>query len=256
MPFLTIRNKSDMTTLVSISDDLSSFIGSKRVALVVDTCSVIDILRIPQRSDENVAFGIREIEAAFYLIQESAAQSGIAKIILPHPVTTEIVDNRDEGLRELKNAILSSRAKLEIFSRIHQLVGLSSTLSAPEAELSLAGKALEDLVDNLVANSLSIREDSQSVTAAFARVVSGIAPSKKGSSQQMKDCAIVEHLLAVSPRLKDAGCERTIFISSNKRDFCNEANNLKEPLSSEFLGAGIDYVQRWQAAKALALTTS
>lgn len=229
--------------------------GSKRVALVVDTCSVIDILRIPQRSDENTASGIREIEAAFYLIQESAAQSGIAKIVLPHPAMTEIGDNKNEGLRELKNAIRSARAKLEIFSRIHQLVGLPSTLSAPEAELILAGKVLEDLVDELVDNSLSIREDPTSVSAAFARVVGGIAPSKKGSNQQMKDCVIVEHLLAVSPRLKDAGCNRIIFISSNKRDFCNEAGNLKEPLSSEFWRAGIDYVQRWQAAKVLALTT-
>lgn len=238
-----------MTTPASVSDDLSPLICARKVALVIDTCSAIDILRIPQRSDENSVSGIREIEAAFQLIRDSAAPSGNTKIILPHPVSTELSDNRPEGLKELQKAIRSASAKIDIFSKIHELAGLTSTLSAPSSELTAVEDALEKLVDLLVLHSISLSESADAVTAAYARVVRGVAPARKGSNQQMKDCAIVEHLLAVAPKLKDAGCEKLIFLSANKKDFCDESNNLKEPLKTEFDYAGIEFVMLWQTAK-------
>lgn len=244
-----------MTTLASVSDDLSSLIGARKVALVLDTCSIIDILRIPQRSDDNAASGIREIEAAYQLIHDSSAPSGNSKIILPHPVSTELSDNRSEGLKELQRAIQSTSAKIDIFSKIHELTGLTSSLSAPTNELTAIENALEELVDELVLHSISLSESAEAVTAAYARVVGGVAPARKGSNQQMKDCAIVEHVLAVAPSLKAAGCEKIIFLSANKKDFCDESNNLKEPLKAQFDTAGIKYVQLWQIAKVIALAT-
>lgn len=252
---MTIRNSAEMTTPASVSDDLSSLIGGRKVALVLDTCSVIDVLRIPQRSDDNSDSGIREIEAAYHLIHDSTAPSGNSRIILPNPVLTELSDNRPEGLKELRKAIKSASAKIGIFCKIHELTGFTSSLSAPANELAAIEKALEKLLDELVLHSISLLKDPQSINAAYARVVGGVAPARKGSNQQMKDCAIVEHLLAVSPSLKAAGCEKIIFLSANKRDFCDEGNNLKEPLKSEFDTAGIEYVQLWQIAKVLALAT-
>jgi hypothetical protein len=244
-----------MMTPTSVSDDLSSLIGARKVALVIDTCSIVDILRIPQRWDDNSASGIREIEAAFQLVRDSTAPSGNTKIILPPPVSTELSDNRPEGLKELRKAIRIASAKISIFSKIHELAGIASSLSAPAGELTAVEDALEKLVDDLVLHSISLSESAEAVTAAYARVVKGVAPARKGSNQQMKDCAIVEHLLAVAPRLKAVGCEKIIFLSANKKDFCDESNNLKEPLKTEFDCAGIEYVMLWQVAKVLTLAT-
>ena len=238
-----------MIRSVSGSDDFTPIVGNRTTALVVDTCSAIDILRVPSRYSDS-SHGAREIQAASSLIEDCSNANGKSLIIFPYPVITEITDHKNDGLEELRKAIEVAKSKIGIFSEIQSVFGQPSSIRFPDNELVDAGAALERLVNDLVNNAICIEESQQAVTAAHRRVVSGTAPAKKGS-QQWKDCTIVEHILEVAPRLSEAGCQQIILISSNKNDFCDERNQLREPLASEFDKAGITYVRQWQAARGL-----
>jgi hypothetical protein len=238
-----------MIRSISGSDDLAPIVRNRRTAVIVDTCSAIDILRVPGRYADS-SHGAQEIQAASFLIEDCADATGQSLIMLPYPVITEIADHKNNGLQELRKAIEIAKTKIGLFSEIQSVFGQPSSIRFPENELVEAGAALERLFDSLVNNAICIEESQQAVSAAHRRVVAGIAPAKRGG-QQWKDCTIVEHILEIAPRLRDAGCQQIILISSNKNDFCDERNRLREPLASEFNNAGITYVRQWQAARGL-----
>jgi hypothetical protein len=227
----------------SINELVIEINKDKKPVVLHDTCSLLDIVRTPER--DNIIPGI--ISSAIDFTSKSDIW-----LIASNIVNVEWNDNIDNVISGSRNAIRNLHKKASIFkgaldhAPIVDKWAYNKLFTSYELE-----EKLKDLSKSLLNNLTFIKEDADCLTRASIRVIKTIAPASKGKDEY-KDCMIIEHYLELCRKLRDSGfSEQIVFVSSNKTDF-GSPYDIKKPLDSEFSSVQLTYVSDlYQAAQAV-----
>jgi hypothetical protein len=209
-------------------DEIAAQITAADVpVLFLDTCVLLDIIRSTDRCDPNDA---RHASELLKLISKPIPQCLLV-------ISSHVCDEWDANAPRVTEEVISHLAKMEKqSSHFHDAcealdvrVGFGR---ASYTRLGLAEK-LRDLSHMLLSEAIYIHDDDDITSRVFARLKSGIPPSKKNG--QWMDCFIIEGCLAVCRRLHASGFARKcVFCTSNTNDYCDSGKQLHSKLADEF----------------------
>lgn len=120
------------------------------------------------------------------------------------------------------------------------LMGITPPFPRPEYRLLSLAEGLHDLSRRLLDIALQLDPDHDCIFRAYGRASHYTPPSLKGG--EVKDSTIIEECLEVSRRLEAAGFPRKrVFVTSNRRDYCEAGSHLHPLLSADFAAAGLGF---------------
>lgn len=208
--------------------------------LFLDTCAILDIIRLPFRVQEpsRAKSHLAAAQDAINLISNEKL-----KIILLPNVPTEYNDNIANTKEELSKYLNTIDKSIKVLKSLQ----LSTTVTIPDNFIYSLNtiETLDNICTNILSNSIHIKESDTLVLRANTRVVRDLPPSRKGS---IKDCIIYEHCLELSRQLRDNGFTETlIFHTSNTKDFC-DSNHPKQEIKLDIDELDINFCTDWSWA--------
>lgn len=227
-------------TPISIAEVAGKIVALRRPALFLDTCALLDIIRLPAR-----ARSPRDSETLLTATLSilTKAGEGQLSLVIPPLVTSEFEKNLSNVEVEARNAVDEFRLRHGILSSIQRAAGDSVPPLGIEAETVIT--FLKDLTAELLASGTELTQDDEAARRALKRAVSSTPPSSKGTAN---DCVIYEHALQLMRAIRDAGhSQALVFLTSNTKDFCN-SGTAKEPIQSELAGVNACLCTTWNWA--------
>lgn len=216
--------------------------------LALDTCSLLDIARIPtsQRNSNNAG---RLLGLVQHLASLAAPPVPRLHLITAELVRNEWTDNQSKELDRLREHLENVDRQLEVACAVAVKLGCaidSVSLSA----LGLPSR-LQSIQIRILRNAKTIRQYKRLENDAIGRAAAEIPPSRKGS---FKDTLIYLHYIDLFKELRSAGfTRRCAFLSSNTNDFCGHGSRDPKPqILEELQPISVDYADNWfRAARVL-----
>jgi len=206
---------------------------------------LLDVLRSPHR--DGVPSGI--IEATVALSTRASATPRQAWVVAAEQM-------HHEWTEHVANVEQETRAEIDkLARRLAALRAVTQALPAgPLARVDLIPldlpTQLRAVAQGLLDCAQLISQDGARVQSAWARVRDGVPPASKGK-QEMKDCVIFEHYLALSRRLRGAGfVPALVFVSSNTTDY-GSPGHLSPFLEGDLAASLLQYVTNFAWAVTL-----
>lgn len=225
---------------ISTDEATSVLVARSCPILICDTCSFLDVIRLPARQARR-GNALTVLSAAKNALRR--AESDSLSLVIPSLVVTEWVKHAARTRDETAKHMLKVRADYEVIRAI--LGEQGGTLPS----VSFASKGLANSLRNISTGLLNVslvldREDGPSLRAV-TRSADGIAPSSKGN---INDCLLHEHMLELLRKLNEKGfSERKVFLTSNKTDFMI-GNRPKAPIDTELAGFSTVLCTAWDWA--------
>ena len=220
----------------TFSDLANRILAHPAPILLLDTCSILDITRVPVR--ENLSDVI--VSAAKELTLRTSKNPPEIWLVVSEFVKREWCDHADNLRTDLGNQIKNLDNKITPVRSAFIALGIGPPLVDPELQSLKIDHHLYNLSKNILDNSYIVIEDSVCTNKAIQRYNRREAPAVIGSSPN--DCTIIEHYLELCVLLREKSfSEKIVFISSNTNDY-REQNNLKEPLVSQFSKVSLEYM--------------
>lgn len=179
--------------------------------LMIDTCSLLDLIRAPVRGKVNV------VEGGHLLAQ--ICDRGLVTIVVTEEIEKEYKKNKPSVLADLVKFIKSTKSNVKQIQDTLAIIGppprpYDETLGCSNLEGDL-----ERLADGLLNRSIVLTHESRLFIKGYARVTQAIPPSSHGK-ESTKDCVIIEHFLSLVASLKErCYLHKTVFVTSNEDDF-------------------------------------
>jgi hypothetical protein len=212
--------------------------------LFIDTCSLLDIIRVP--SHPNVK--LSHLEGAKEAVKK--AKSNSIYLVITETVEMEYKDNLSKTCVELERYTTKFAATGEKIVNSIECVELSYNFYISGIEEIRLAAELEKIANNVIDSSLILEENQECIHSAHERTKHYQAPAQRGKSES-KDCVIIEHFLELSKRLREEGLTNPlIFITNNSSDY-GKAPNPKPPLNLEFGNLDIAYCNNLKWALSL-----
>lgn len=228
-----------MAAVNAIVSDLEK---SPKPVLLIDTCTVLDIIRTPSRRN------VWDLEGANRVVNAACDSSPTCALVVSSIVPREFSDNLEAAERELTNFLSNLDDSVKQFEIACKVVGVAFNPACTFTGTSLKDK-LKHLAKSMIDKAFVVDEEDRFGLLATKRAIEGKRPSRKGA---VKDCIITEEYLEVARRLFSQSFNYpVVFISSNTRDFCSDSKWLHPDLESEFSAANLQYCQNWRHAVAL-----
>lgn len=203
--------------------------------LLLDTCSIIDLVRVPIRQTRVDLLG-----AAQKLLARVNANPRQLWTVVNQQVVQEWQDNAFKVAGEVAAAMSVTE------DAARRLVAAARDLAPGQrvSTFSLGGLRLDSLLvarsRSLLEGAVALTDDDACLQRALGRMRSGRAPSSKGKPEY-KDCHIIEHFLELARRLRSSGFTNSIaFVSSNTEDYGKSPG--LPPLDAEFRAVQLQYV--------------
>ncbi len=211
----------------TIDQAVKVLLATPRPVLILDTCSLLDIVRAPERGEDHIVVAAQEL-------RDLSRQSHVAQYV-PDIVPREFNDNLRAARRDGEKGIEAFRATWEIAARLN-LPAPPLPVQAPPTLID----ELKSLSEELLAASVQLLRDQDAMHWAIDRVVAKLKPSSgKG---QFKDSHILGHALRLSTLLGTAFGKSRYFVSSNTSDFANpNGNDFHQDIAAAAAQAGLKY---------------
>jgi len=238
---MSTSDSHDPQTIEAVLDDLAR---ETNPILLVDTCSLLDVIRSPCRN------AVTEHLLKAVLRVEEAVDAG--RLALCAAAVT-----RDEWARNVEQVVLEvEREQRRIDDGIVRFVA-AARLAGRSAE-SREGVGILEVParvhassERLLRKTTLIAASDEIKTAAFKRLYEGTPPARRGSDG-VGDCTIFETLLALGRGLDHARVK--VFLTSNTKDFADDDGAVHPKLFSEVEAIGARIVFDWGwAAKELGI---
>jgi hypothetical protein len=238
------------TSITQVASELSR-LGAP--VLFPDTCSLVDIIRLPYRLKDTSRLE-RHLQAASR-VRVAAGQkpAGVQIVILP-PVSIEWAEHSNATVGELRVLLKDTDG---FSDRLHASAKiLGNALRSPvDFQHSLIDQDLLALSSDIRTSGTVVARDSDCTDKASTREITKTAPAVKGGAH--KDCLIVEHALQICREIRAAGSTiPCVFLTSNTSEFCavGTKNLLASPLDTEFASVSLTFTSTWEwAARELGL---
>ncbi len=213
--------------IADISTSVSSLLLRNAPVFFIDTCALLDVLRVPVRQD----IKINHLEGAKEILQKQ--QQNRISTVITTTVEKEYNDHLNDMCIELERYILKLASNNERMINSIESVGLNFEFNVHKMHEVKLSDALKQITDDIIADSYIIEKNDGCIKKAYARIETYSAPSKRGKSES-KDCVIIEHFLAIANELRNRDFQKKIvFITTNSNDY-GTVSALKPPLNIEF----------------------
>ena len=204
--------------------------------LFADTCILLDVIRTPA-GRPNCGGASRLHRNCWNCATVPPVRCTVVVASFVHGEWLVHARPEADSLREHLGRIDDEADRLHGFCG---LMGITPPFSRPEyRRLSLA-EGLHYLSRRLLDVALQLDPDHDCIFRAYGRASQYTPPSLKGG--EVKDSTIIEECLEVSRRLGAAGFPRKrVFVTSNRRDYCEAGSHLHPLLSADFTAAGLGF---------------
>lgn len=215
--------------MISISEAAQRVAFEPAPLLLLDTCSLLDVIRAPQREDDPAL----AIKAALDIVSRARDQKlwiAAAEIVKTEwedhatNVRTSLSDYIKQVDHSVRKLNLTLRALPSTATLSPKGTGELSPLSAARSgfgSLKLS-EQLIGLVETLLGSVVWLNADAEVLLAAHKRSASNLKPAGKGK-REWPDCVIIETYFALCRMLRAKGfSKKCVFVSANKTDFCAE----------------------------------
>ncbi|MBY0514352.1 MAG: hypothetical protein K2P78_10625 [Gemmataceae bacterium] len=192
-----------MSTIAQLVADIHS---APAPVIFIDTCSILDVARAPARDRAS------SVEAAEAVVRLAGTSPPGVYLLTADIVNAEWADHIQSAKDDTERAVNTCSA----VAAVHTFIRGGPAVSLP-LDLNLLSQELEARAKHLLTACQPVDRDFAAMNAALTRVVQKKKPSSKN---QIKDCHILEHCLAVVRGLRQQGFTRPFFfVSSNVEDF-------------------------------------
>lgn len=219
----------------SLAEVTSILLARSAPVLLVDTCSLVDVIRAPKRAAQLRGC----VQAAVELQRMAASAPPECSLVVGSFVIGEWIQHAEATRIELDQhrKLLDEAASdyREACDHLGIAPNAPPFLGAPGLPAALHG-----LSSDLLGNAIRLEARDETNLRAFARAARNQPPSRKGG--EIKDSTILEECLDLCRSLRGSGFARPlVYCTSNTRDYC-EAGELHEQLRSEFDPLGLAFV--------------
>jgi hypothetical protein len=216
--------------------------GEQKPVVFWDTCSLLDILRIPlpdRGHSTDVLKRIIEIK--------SKIVSGDIMSLSSELCIKEFDDHVEQCLQDIENAAKKLSRSFNIFAGfINEIPIVVPEISPVDLSMYKINNALIRIVHSIIDKTVFVREDTTFLASAHFRTTYKIPPAKKKG--EYKDCYIWATCLDV--RKESIGRNYSyIFLSSNSVDYADDSKTeFADELKNETQSAEITYCSNFQIA--------
>lgn len=214
--------------------------------LVVDTCSLLDIVRAPVFD----RISPTDILNALWILDALQTRKGCFHLVVCDWVQCEY-------RRAIEGVEQDVRQQLEkVWASHNHAAKIVAAFDAQDVELVDARKWADraisrgkQIVGDFLALAANIHASEEDERRAGLRTKEARPPSHRGKGS-MPDAVITELALRLSNEMRSGlrGSGAVVVLSSNTKDFC-EGKVLKANLQREFEASGIEYAPTWSAAR-------
>lgn len=222
--------------LISLDNAINKVKGSNLPVLFVDTCSLLDIIRIPFRESSHTNAKNQLLSAQKIV---DLASNNKLHVFFSHLISQEWSENYPNTCNELKRHINKLNNDLSILSAIQDYTPFFFNSSDFHSLLKNTSQSLLDFGWHLL-------EDNEITLKAAKRAAAYTPPARKGA---IKDCIIYEHYLYLLIELRKHNIiNNIVLLTSNKNDFCENNGTPKEPIKTELINANAKLTLDWSWA--------
>lgn len=220
--------------------------------LLLDTCALLDVIRIAGRASPNDPTPDPSLAAAAqHLLRLAQLPTPHLHLICYELVPLEWRANQPAVSRGPRTGLRQAQALLQRFNGTAATLGIPSPVYRPA---QLAERDGELVIDRLLDLSLELLAASQQLerlaaceARAVQRSISCTPPAAEGKPE-LKDCLLIEHYLALCAHLPAA--VPRLFVSSNVNDY-GRSLKLRPPLDTEFAAVNLQLVNNFAHAKSV-----
>jgi hypothetical protein len=231
--------------ICDISQAVQHIASKAQPLLLIDTCSLIDIVRVPLRGNINHS----HIQGAIDIAR--MGKSGQISLAVTNTIYNEFKTHLAPTCIELERYIQELESKNSSIISAIESVGLSYRFSINGLAKQKLPEKLSELAEDLFSLSFMLKRDTGCGDRAHNRVELVQAPASRGKSES-KDCLIIEHYLDLTKKLRATGFDKKIvFVTSNSKDY-GTPGVLRAPLDLEFKAARIEYCNNFAWALSVA----
>jgi len=210
--------------------------------LLIDTCSLLDIIRVPHRANIHIS----HLEGAKNLLRVQH------HLVVTKTVEIEYMHHLTPTCIELERYVLKFASNGERIINALESMDLDYQFYISNIEKLDLVQKLKSISDGILNKALIIEKDSQCIDKANTRTELYQAPARRNKSES-KDCVIIEHYLKLAKLLQqNTFSKKIVFITSNSNDY-GSAPNPKPPLDTEFVAQNVFYCNnfKWALSQAI-----
>lgn len=228
--------------MVAVSAIISALEENPKPVLLIDTCAVLDIIRIPNKRN------VQDLEGVNRIANVAFDSSPACVLVVGSIVPKEFSDNLEVVEKELTDFLSNLDDSVKRFEIACNAIGITFNRGYTFADMSLKDK-LRYLAESMIGKAFVVDGEDRFKLLATKRSIEGKRPSRKGT---VKDCILTEEYLELARQLFSRSFNYpVVFISSNTRDFCADSKWLHPDLEKEFSTANLQYCQNWRHAVSL-----
>lgn len=227
-------------------DDLAARLATADTpVLLLDTCTILDVVRAPVRNQ----LSVHDIQAVHTLIGRTAEAPPTVSFVITEQVLQEFREHIEAVETEALNALKKAANEFTgILKRIRALCPGDCIPGAVDL-LSLRSPQKGRMLSEEIVQTSVILTDRDLRAKAFDRVALTRPPSRK-ANQSVKDCLIAESYLRLAATLHTGGFARNVvFATSNIHDYQQGHSSLHPELRTEFNSVCLGYAPSWAAAR-------
>ncbi len=223
--------------------DASDLLTKQNISvLIIDTCALLDVVRIPVRIDSHTR-AERILESVSCILSMRKHNPPQLSIVIPPLIPSEWEENHGKTSQEVKRHLKKLDSMIRVanvsagsFNKVQPLVTFSN-LKLHEELLKLSKKILYA--------GTWLKSENIIQQIATDRAVSYTPPARKGA---IKDCIIYEHSLELFRLLRaNRFSKKCVFFTSNTKDFCDETGSCpQEPIKTELNNVSAHLTTNWE----------
>lgn len=228
--------------------DASKLIAERDLpVLIVDTCAILDIVRVLTRVKRHTR-AERLLESVSDILSMASNGQPNLSLVIPPLVSSEWKENQSKTSKEVETHLSKIDSIVQVFNvaaiffnKTQPLITYSN-LKLHEELLNLSKKVLY--------TGIWLKSEENVQQRATDRAILYTPPARKGA---IKDCVIYEHSLELIRTLRVSNfSQKCAFLTSNIKDFCDEnGSNPQEPIKSELDKVSADLITNWEWAYSL-----
>lgn len=227
-------------------EDLAVQVMDAKVPLLLlDTCIILDIVRVPIREQMK----IHDIKAVHTVIERAVQVPPGISVVISEQVKQEFLENIDKVEDEMNAELQKVQDRLKGINE--RITALSSTnINSKDNDMSLASPVQgRQIAEEIIQTSTILAANDDDMKKAGHRTISAKPPAAKGK-ESYKDCLIIESYLRLAGTLCRKGfSQNMVYVTSNSEDYQQDHSSLHPALRTEFEAVRLEYSPKWSAAR-------
>ncbi|MFH1701740.1 MAG: hypothetical protein ABIE07_14285 [Candidatus Zixiibacteriota bacterium] len=213
----------------SLDEATNNIISRNTGVIIIDTCCILDIIRIPLRSS-NYLNAISILDIVIEVVSMAKSNPPQISLVIPPLILKEFNDHVEHTIIEIKNSITDFNEQYKILFSIAGRYNSNMGTGLLISKLHILDE-LHKLCSDLIDYGIHLGEDKECTNEAMSRSIRKTPPAKKGTSQ---DSYIYLHGINLISKLRKRGFRKNcIFFTTNTNDYCEKKGHLFENIDKE-----------------------